>query len=483
MSIYFGEGDGAGWAIDEDLRLLRKALGGETETTKLADARIVVAVWWWKLLRIPRKMLAGKVVVALADNPPFRYVQHPSFLPGCELVDLWVGRSQEAISQFDALGLRSHFAPYAVDQSVFVPVAGNREGRKSIRQELGISGGAFLVGNFHRDGEGPGGDRPKFQKAPEVFVEILRQLRDEGIPVHAILAGPRRKWMRRALRSAGIATTFVGDETIAGDDYPANILPRSTLCGLYNSLDAYVITSRWEGGPHSVLEAIACECPVIATRVGVCRDVLPEGQLFASPEEGAALLRTEFESRALQKEAAALRSRVLASHTPDALGHKFGTVMEVARTISAKENDYYWKETNDQSLFVRLAGRLRSFTESRLRVHVDSDVTRGVAHEFLESFFDLSRIAVRSSSQKAHVSIVDRGDWMELRSTRDPSRRVDLCFSVEQLVDFVRQGKSLHQLTVLPPLRSNTATGGNASEDPASIVERFETLLQMVRNG
>ena len=45
-----------------------------------------------------------------------------------------------------------------------------------------------------------------------------------------------------------------------------DFLPRNLLPGFYSSIDAYLMTSRVEGGPCTVLEAMACETPVVATR-------------------------------------------------------------------------------------------------------------------------------------------------------------------------------------------------------------------------
>jgi hypothetical protein len=72
---------------------------------------------------------------------------------------------------------------------------------------------------------------------------------------------------------------FAGRE-IAGDDFASNVLDRSTLNRLYNLLDLYLICSRWEGGPHSILEACFSKTKVLSTRVGVAEDVLETRSLF-----------------------------------------------------------------------------------------------------------------------------------------------------------------------------------------------------------
>jgi hypothetical protein len=84
--------------------------------------------------------------------------------------------------------------------------------------------------------------------------------------------------------------TFVGEER-AGDDYGVNILPRETLNLLYHVLDVCLIPSRWEGGPHAVLEAALAGCGILSSRVGIARDILPEACLFDSCDDAVAKLR------------------------------------------------------------------------------------------------------------------------------------------------------------------------------------------------
>lgn len=53
---------------------------------------------------------------------------------------------------------------------------------------------------------------------------------------------------------------------------------RQQLRNLYHGLDAYLITSRIEGGPVTLMEAMATGVPVISTNVGMSRDLILHGQ-------------------------------------------------------------------------------------------------------------------------------------------------------------------------------------------------------------
>jgi teichuronic acid biosynthesis glycosyltransferase TuaC len=56
-----------------------------------------------------------------------------------------------------------------------------------------------------------------------------------------------------------------------------------------NASDALILTSRYEGGPSTVKEAMACELPVVSVPVGIVREALSglPGLWIAPPEEEA----------------------------------------------------------------------------------------------------------------------------------------------------------------------------------------------------
>src|SRR3546814_3197684 len=92
----------------------------------------------------------------------------------------------------------------------------------------------YLVGSFQRDSVASDLVSPKLVKGPDVFCEIIRQAMDLGAPVHVVLAGPRRTWIRRRLQALRVPYTFVGTTTANDrEDLAANTLPREVLNELY----------------------------------------------------------------------------------------------------------------------------------------------------------------------------------------------------------------------------------------------------------
>jgi glycosyltransferase involved in cell wall biosynthesis len=285
------------WALDEDLRWARAALDGRVVFSSLPRARIVLAAWWPALEALGPGALEGKTVICFADNPPAFYLTRPGFARLAGRVDLWIARSSEAANQFEALGLRVKRAPYCVDPEIFRPL----DDRAAVRRQLGLAEDAFVIGNFHRDSEGADLSRPKMQKGADVLVAIAKALRKRVPQTVVLLAGPRRHYLFAQLEAAGVPVCFAGEKPGAADDYARNILDRPTLNRLYQALDVCVVSSRWEGGPYSVLEAALAGCAVISTPVGMARDVVPPGCLFQTAEEAVTLLQNQAQGQSLPR--------------------------------------------------------------------------------------------------------------------------------------------------------------------------------------
>ena len=56
--------------------------------------------------------------------------------------------------------------------------------------------------------------------------------------------------------------------------------------------DGFVLSSRWEGHPIALMEACACELPVVFTETPGCRELLPDAALPIAPVGDSAALAT-----------------------------------------------------------------------------------------------------------------------------------------------------------------------------------------------
>lgn len=144
--------------------------------------------------------------------------------------------------------------PNGVDPRTFdIPLA-----RAEARERLGIPAEHFLIGTVGRLEE---------QKGLQYLLDALRVLRRGGKNAFLLVAGSGREEARlreQAIRD-GIedAVFFVGT--------------RRDVPELYRAMDVFALSSLWEGGPITLLEAMASGLPVVATPVGFVPEVVRDG--------------------------------------------------------------------------------------------------------------------------------------------------------------------------------------------------------------
>ncbi len=151
--------------------------------------------------------------------------------------------------------------PIGVDLDRF-PL-GDEESRRRARRALDVPESAFVVGSFQKDGVGWGdGLEPKLIKGPDVLVDVLARLHERVPETLALLTGPARGYVRRELAARGVPHRRL----LAGT--------HAELASAYHALDLCLVTSRQEGGPKAVLEAMAAGVPVVSTRAGQAPEVV-----------------------------------------------------------------------------------------------------------------------------------------------------------------------------------------------------------------
>lgn len=315
--VFLTGGDEIGWAIDEDLRLTREAVANLADLVTPDACDVVHSVWWEGLMMIPPEELKAKRIVCHVPGEPFRYLSLPEHRPAVELVGRWVTRTAQAAAQLRSVGILSESIPYLVDATTFRPLSRQHESVRALRTEWNLPENAYLIGSFQRDTEGSDLVSPKRVKGPDVLLAILSGVAQLGLPIHVVLAGPRRHWLRERLTEVGIPFTYVG-RAVDGDDLGLNSLPRSTLNILYNVLDLYVVASRSEGGPHAVLEAAASGCKIISTPVGTARDLLDPVCIYTCPSEAVDLVQKDMVEDSLGFTRGLHRERVHEKHVPAA---------------------------------------------------------------------------------------------------------------------------------------------------------------------
>ena len=115
----------------------------------------------------------------------------------------------------------------------------------------------IVIGSFIKDS---GGNSPKLSKGPDILLEILKEL-NKTHNIKVILSGiGGRRYLRKNFKLEGIKHAHY------------NMHPN--INELYNKIDWYFVTSRYEGGPQSILEGAYRRIKMLSTNVGMAEDVL-----------------------------------------------------------------------------------------------------------------------------------------------------------------------------------------------------------------
>jgi len=126
---------------------------------------------------------------------------------------------------------------------------------------FGIPPNRFVIGFLGTKGS----DRDRGRKGTDTLLEVIRRSAAQLPDLHVVLGGPGWDSELADLRSLGVSVSATG------------YIPKADLPLLYSALDVYLMTSRVEGGPCTVFEAMACGTPVVATRVGAVPDLIVDG--------------------------------------------------------------------------------------------------------------------------------------------------------------------------------------------------------------
>lgn len=276
MKVYLHGKDQVGWSIDSDRRHAGRFLTeiGHTVTGNFIKADVVHSVWWNQLLARRCFLLRfKKKVIATATNEI--KPEDKDYLSARKFVSLWVAPSKKQYDTLKTSGARVAYQPFYVDQKVFRRLDKSKEELASL---LGMNylliKDKFLIGSFQRDTLGSDLKSPKWQKGPELLLEILSSLPDKDKWL-LILCGPRRHFMINECEKRRIPYFYYGRKPTPGvDDITINTLDHQKMALLYNLVDCYLVTSKSEGGPKAVLEASFCKTVIFSTDVGLAPDIL-----------------------------------------------------------------------------------------------------------------------------------------------------------------------------------------------------------------
>jgi mannosyltransferase len=165
---------------------------------------------------------------------------------------------------------RAQVIMHGIDIDTFTPTAD----KAALRQRMGLPEQGILIGCY---------GRIRAQKGTDAFVHAMLRVCHDNPNVTALVMG-------RATEKYQAFETNLRDQ-VARAGLSNRILfkpevPTEAMADWYQVLDLYVAPQRWEGFGLTPIEAMACACPVIATRVGAFEELIVENQTGALVEPG-----------------------------------------------------------------------------------------------------------------------------------------------------------------------------------------------------
>ncbi len=155
---------------------------------------------------------------------------------------------------------REHLAPERVTTiHNGIDVNANRprpEQRAAARAKFGLGENRFVIGGL---------GRLTFQKNFALFLDVAAVIAAKHPQAEFIIAGtgPEDSALRAQAKNLGIAVKFTGYVADPTELWPA--------------LDCFLLTSRYEGLPMTILEAMASGVPIVASDLDGMREILRDG--------------------------------------------------------------------------------------------------------------------------------------------------------------------------------------------------------------
>jgi L-malate glycosyltransferase len=159
--------------------------------------------------------------------------------------------------------------------------------RADARRELGLADAAFRVGWIGRLSP---------EKGPDVMLHALSLIPDDTVRLSVIGSGPERERLESLASRLGIERRVAWHGVRLG---AARLAP---------AFDAIVLSSRAEGTPVVLFEAMAATTPIVATRVGGIPDVVTEAEAALVPPEDPAALAAALQAIRSDRTTAATRA-------------------------------------------------------------------------------------------------------------------------------------------------------------------------------
>ena len=266
MKVYLNSAK-ENWVVDRFRKEWYKS--NTSISTKLlnkSDIVWIISPWTWRKINI-NKLSNKKVICSIyhLDEDKFSKNDLNEFNCRDKYVDIYHVISDNTKKQIEKITDKPVISiPFWVNEKIWYKI----NEKNKLREKFKLDKEAFIVGSFQRDTEGKDLVSPKLSKGPDQFLKIIEKYKENNKKVRVLLTGKRRNYIIENLERLEIPFNYY------------EMVSFKELNELYNCLDLYIVSSRYEGGPQAIMECAATMTPIISTDVGIASEVLDSKSIF-----------------------------------------------------------------------------------------------------------------------------------------------------------------------------------------------------------
>jgi glycosyltransferase involved in cell wall biosynthesis len=164
-------------------------------------------------------------------------------------------------------GMHSTYIPHTVETDIF-----KKMDKSEIRKGLGIPDDVFLFGMVAANKDMP--PRKSFQEVMDAFARFHKEHPKSAIYFHTLTKQAGGFPIEEYAKVLGISDVIYHVEPYE----QLYLIDAGSMARVYNSFDCLLIPSQNEGFGVPIIEAMACEVPVITTDFTAMRDLVEDGK-------------------------------------------------------------------------------------------------------------------------------------------------------------------------------------------------------------
>ena len=240
-----------------------------TIVNDIKDCDVIWLLAPWKERSMNKKILMEKFVITTIHHIDWdKYDEYKSYY---DRIDSYTNRYHCICpkAEFDLKKITKKkiiMANFWINQDVYFYISD----KEKLRKKYNFSMDSFLIGSYQKDTEGNG--MPKLSKGPDLFIKIVDDMRKIKKNIVVVLTGFRRSYVISELERLKIQYIY------------HELVSLETLNELYNCLDLYIVSSRVEGGPRSIMDCGITRTPIISTDVGIAELIMNKMGMFESQD-------------------------------------------------------------------------------------------------------------------------------------------------------------------------------------------------------